>query len=162
MRITGEVLDAQPDLRRLDSAHLDRLTVLRSREAGAGILAGRGVPAPGAAVLAGLRPQQREAWVFARVYGLGLRDAACAMDCSLTALQRHLDLADEAFARALGTRGAAESAELWRRYSLGLAVPEFFRLARRRRVRRRKLFALLSIAILLGAVAMLVLVSLSS
>ena len=31
-RVIESVVSAQPDLRRLDNAHLDRLTILRSRE----------------------------------------------------------------------------------------------------------------------------------
>lgn len=124
-RVIRDVLDAQPDLHRLDSAHLDRLTVLRSREVDPGVLRGRGVPAAGA--VAGLRPQEREAWVFAKVYGLSLRDTACAMDCSLTALRRHLELAEAALARVLGEAGASRAAIEMREYALALDVPSFAR-----------------------------------
>ena len=66
-KVIGQVLDAQPDLRRLDSAHLDRLTVLRSREITPAMLVDESIPRDVAAWLAGLDTQQREAGVFIRV-----------------------------------------------------------------------------------------------
>ncbi len=150
-QVISAVLDAQPDLSRLDSVHLDRLTVLRSREIDPGLLVGRGVPAAGAAALAALRPQQREAWVFVRIYGLTPRDAARAMDCSLTAMQRHLAQADAAVAGAVPADGTGAAASALREYTLGLDVPAFHRAARRRREAQRRVLALLGAASLAAA-----------
>ncbi|MFG0258070.1 MAG: sigma factor-like helix-turn-helix DNA-binding protein [Phycisphaerales bacterium JB043] len=46
--------------------------------------------------------QQMEAWLLHRVEDLDLRQAARAMDCSTSALQRHLERAEESLTRTLG------------------------------------------------------------
>src|SRR4030095_11058661 len=97
-KVIAQVVDAQPDLRNLDSAHMDRLTVLRSREVKPAMLVHELAPPEMAEALANLTPQQREAWVFARVYHVPEREVARAMDCSVTATQRHLELAETALA----------------------------------------------------------------
>jgi hypothetical protein len=151
--VIGEVVDAQPDLRRLDSAHLDRLTVLRSREIPAATLVDDRVPGSIAAALAALSPQQREAWIFARVYRIDPREMARAMDCSVTATAAHLERAVSEFARRGGDPG--EAAETLLRYSLELDVPPFHRARmRRRRLQRRVVAA----AVILAAAAAVVLV----
>jgi hypothetical protein len=147
-KVIERVVDAQPDLQNLDSAHMDRLTVLRSREISPAVIANDHVPMEVAEALAGLTDQQREAWVFARVYGLAEREMAKAMDCSVTATQRHLEKAEETMAARLG-KGAGGAATSLREYSMSLDVPEFYR-ARRRRRRRLRLAAML---ILAGAAA---------
>jgi hypothetical protein len=133
-RAIQSVIDVQPDLRKLDSAHMDRLTVLRSREIEAATLVDDQVPHRVAAALASLERQQREAWVFARIYRLAPREAAKAMDCSVTAASRHLERADDAIRAALGDQ-AGEAAESLVRFSMSLDVPEFYR--KRRALRRR-------------------------
>ena len=142
-RVITEVVDAQPDLRKLDPAHMDRLTVLRSREITAAALADEAVPRAAADALAALTAQQREAWVFSRVYQVDLREMARAMDCSTTATQNHLDRAEEAMGRS---EGAAES---MLRYSMSLEVPEFFRARRRRRRTIRLVLRLVLLAVIL-------------
>jgi hypothetical protein len=148
-RVIAEVVDAQPDLRRLDPAHLDRLTVLRSREIAPAALADELVPRAAADALAGLTAQQREAWIFARVYRHDMREMARAMDCSTTATRNHLARAEEAMGRAEGT------AESILRYSMSLDVPEFFRARRRKRrtVRLVLRLALLAVILIVLAVA---------
>ncbi|MFK7962149.1 MAG: sigma factor-like helix-turn-helix DNA-binding protein [Phycisphaerales bacterium] len=90
----------------------DRLTVLaarqrldmpRPRSAGTSADAGpgRGV-AEALATIAGLRDQPREAWIFVRVFGQSLREAAIAMDCSRSAVRRHLRRGDAQAAIAGG------------------------------------------------------------
>ncbi len=101
-RVIESVVEAQPDLRRLDNTHMDRLTVLRSRELRPGRLVVETVPPAATEALALLTSQQREAWVFTHVYRIEMRDAARAMDCSVTATRRHLQVAEEAVAERLG------------------------------------------------------------
>jgi hypothetical protein len=87
----------------LDDLHLDRLVLLRARE--------RMSPGPAQppshpdgtpplpepfSRLAQLPHQQRESWVLVRVQQIPARDAARRMDCSLTAMLRHLEQADVA------------------------------------------------------------------
>ncbi|TVQ54042.1 MAG: hypothetical protein EA377_06555 [Phycisphaerales bacterium] len=134
------VVDARPDLDRLDSAHLDRLTVLRSREIRPGRLVDPALPDEVAETLASLPPQQREAWVFARVYGMPLREIARAMDCSLKAIERHLDQADRAM-EALKSISAEEAAKRLLAFSMRLDVPAFYRIQQRRRRIVRQLLA---------------------
>lgn len=97
----------------------DRLTVLASRRrlesaapparAGHRSSAGAIIPSgPGAGVaealasVATLTAQAREAWIFVRVFGHSLREAAIAMDCSRSAVRRHLRRGDAQAAIAGG------------------------------------------------------------
>ena len=137
-RVIESVVDAQPDLRRLDNTHMDRLTVLRSRELTPGRLVVETVPPAAAEALALLTSQQREAWVFTHVYRIEMRDVARAMDCSVTATSRHLQVAEETVAERLGT-AVEQAVEALLSYSMALDVPAFYRAARRRRRRRRLL-----------------------
>jgi hypothetical protein len=145
------VVDAQPDLGRLDSAHMDRLTVLRSREIRAGVLRTPMIPDDLADALAKLPAQQREAWILAKVYQLPDRELARAMDCSLTATKRHLELADQSMRQQLGPELAEDGPQLLLRYSMTLDVPAFFRAQQRRRRIVRWLLSGLLLAILLSA-----------
>jgi hypothetical protein len=175
--VIREVVGACPDLQGLDSAHLDRLTVLRCREAGAarrrrGLIrrrpsgpgaapTGSGPPPADAraalAALAGLPDQPREAWVFCRLYELPPREAARAMDCSRTATERHLAQADEHLARRRGGASPAAVAETLRAYTLSLDVPEIHRDAQRLR-RRLRIGRYLLLALLLAGAAAAVIV----
>ncbi len=143
-------IEAQPDLQRLDGAHLDRLTVLRSREVEASAMVDDAVPRAVAEALASLPSQHREAWVFVNVYRLPQRQTARAMDCSVTATQRHLALAEEAMAKRLGD-GARDAHASLLRYSMALEVPEFYRAGRRRRRRLRRLMVAVVAAAILVA-----------
>lgn len=148
--VISRVVDAQPDLRKLDSAHLDRLTVLRSREIPPRALHKTSVPDTFADALGSLPAQQREAWVFARVYQLAEREMARAMDCSHTAIHLHLHAADESMNRLLGpVLHAAPQAFL--EYSMSLEVPEFYRLhkQRRKQIRTIVLVAGISLSVLI-------------
>lgn len=144
-KVMAQVVDAQPDLRRLDSAHLDRLTVLRSREVQAGMLVDEGVALQLRESLAKLTAQQREAWVFGRVYELNDRDFARAMDCSVTAARRHLEQADHLLKQTMGSR-ADDAPQMIRQYSMTLDVPEFYRA---QRLRRRQMRLMLKVAIIM-------------
>lgn len=148
--VIGRVLDAQPDLSRLDGAHMDRLTVLRSREIPPRALRSQSVPDAVSEALAELRPQQREAWVFSRVYQMSGRELARAMDCSITAANLHLNAADESMHRSLGGEESAAAGTLLD-YSMSLEVPAFYHAQRSRRKRLRKsvILAIIVLAILL-------------
>jgi len=153
-KVIGQVLDAQPDLRRLDSAHLDRLTVLRSREIATAMLVDESIPRDVAAWLANLDPQQREAWVFLRVYQLADREMARAMDCSLTAAQRHLYQAERSLNERMGDTAATVPSTLLS-YSMRLDVPAFYRIERRRRRQWRLAWIVIGIAAVALGLAML-------
>ena len=150
-RVIEAVVDAQPDVRRLDSARLDRLTVLRCREIEPSVLVADAVPSEAASALAGLPAQPREAWVLGRLYRTPLRETARAMDCSVTATTRHLEKADREM--------AGGDAEAWAKtlgaWSQTLDVPPFYRARRRRRQRVRRLavaaFILAAVAAILWA-----------
>jgi len=155
------VLDAQPNLQELDSARMDRLTVLRSREIAPGSIVSDHVPMKLADALAKMPTQQREAWVFVRIYKIPMREAARAMDCSVTAMTQHMSLANEAMATALGDEGedaADRAAAIFRTWSMSIDVPEFVRReeARRRRVRLLLLAigAVLLVAAVVGIIAL--------
>jgi len=154
-QVIEAVVGAQPDLRRLDSAHLDRLTVLRSREIKAKTLAGEAIPADVAAALASLSRQQREAWVFHYVYRLMPRDMARAMDCSVNAIRTHLESAEGAVAATIG-RPHTETGKALLDFTMRLDVPEFYRAQQRRRrswKMLRILFGVLLAAAVLTAIA---------
>lgn len=159
VRVIEQVVGAQPDLRRLDAAHMDRLAVLRSREippvtlpveAGGGGEGGRRV----VRALAALNPQQRESWVFAHVYRMQPREIAKAMDCSVRAVQVHLTSADGVMNDQL-KGGVSAAADALLRYSMALQVPGFYRAyaARRRmwRMARRWLPWVILLAVLAAA-----------
>jgi hypothetical protein len=155
------VLAARPRLDDLDGAHMDRLTVLRSREIPPAILFGRNVHAPSAEALARLECQQREAWVFARVFRLPSRDVARAMDCSVTAAQRHLERADALMQAARGEGAAgmpeAAAAEQLRALVVRLDTPPLFRARReaRQRMRRTLRWIIVAIVLVIAAAAVL-------
>jgi len=146
------VVAAQPDIRTLDSAHMDRLTILRSRETTPGVLRSPIVPEELGAALAALPAQQREAWVLARVYQLPERELARAMDCSLTATKRHLEQADQAMVQRLGPELAADGPRLLLQYSMTLDVPRFFRSKQRRKRIMRTAFVTLLIVLIVLAI----------
>lgn len=156
-RVISAVVDAQPDLESVDSAHLDRLTVLRSREIRAGTIADDRLPREAATVLASLDQQPREAWVFSRVYRMPPREGARAMDCSVRAFQMHLDSADRAVESR--TDESDRLAQQIRAFQLQLDVPVFHRqqLARRRWIRlsRRLIIAAVIVAMLIGGAIVL-------
>jgi hypothetical protein len=142
--VIAQVVDAQPDLRALDGAHMDRLTVLRSREIPAATLVSDLVPTALSAALASLTPQQREAFVFARVFRTPMRETARAMDCSVTAIERHLRQADESIGMALG-QPTTTFAQTLLSYTQSLDVPAFYRKARLRRRRLRKVMIIVGL-----------------
>jgi hypothetical protein len=138
---------AQPDVRRLSSAHLDRLTVLRSREIEPAVISHPAVEPQTARALAGLPGQAREAWVLARVYRLSLRETSRAVDCSTTATRRHLQRAEAALAQA-----AAGAAGQLLAYSGTLRVPDFYRARRRRRQQIRRLLVAVLLALIIAVI----------
>ena len=140
--VVEAMVRAQPDLRVLDTARLDRLTVLRSREITAVALRAPALDVAAAGALASLAEQPREAWLLARTYGLTPRETARAMDCSVTATARHVERADDVMARVLGGsagpgHGVVGAIEALRAYSESLQLPPHY-VARQRRLRRRK------------------------
>jgi hypothetical protein len=150
--VIRSVVDAQPDLSRLDNSHMDRLTALRSREIRPSTLVAENLDHEVAAAVSSLTPQQREAWIFASVYRMPIREAAKAMDCSVHAAELHLRSASEAM--SVRTRSASQSraTEGLLAYSMSLDVPEFFRRQRRQRQARRRavlMAAALSLAIVI-------------
>ena len=149
-RVIEAVVGAQPDLRRPDSARLDRLTVLRSREITPAALADGVVTQDIAAAVASLDAQGREAWVLARVYKTPLRETARAMDCSVTATRRHLERAEAALSGRLGDDAEAAPGVVLD-YSMSLDVPAFYHEARERRLRRRRLVRTLAVVLVVLA-----------
>ena len=158
------VLDAQPKLESLDSTHMDRLTVLRAREIAPGRIVDDRVPSREAEALAGLSPQQREAWVFVHVYKVPVREAARAMDCSVTAITNHLSQANDAMEHALSARDENDggkvkvttqddAAAVFRGWAMAIDVPAF---VRREQVRRHRFRLLLVAAGVVFAVAVVV------
>ncbi|MHC4217152.1 MAG: hypothetical protein ACYSU7_01730 [Planctomycetota bacterium] len=154
-RVIEAAVGAQPDVRRLDSAHLDRLTILRSREIEPAVIDDDRVPPPLARALAELPEQAREAWVLTHPYRLSLRETSRAMDCSTTATGRHLERAEQTLTSALGD--AAEAAEQVLAYSESLSIPAFYRARQRRREQTRRVLVALAlfalIVVLLWAVS---------
>ena len=150
-RVIEAVVDAQPDVRRLDSAHLDRLTVLRSREIEPAEIADPALGPAAAGALARLPDQAREAWVLTHAYQLGLRETSRAMDCSTTATRRHLEHAEQSLAAALGNAVEIARKRLGA-YSMSLSIPDFFRARRRRRHQARRLLLALCLLALIAAI----------
>jgi len=153
--IMEAVLRAQPDLRAVESARLDRLTVLRCREVSSRPLLTEDLPGEAARAIASLGAQPHEVWLLVRAYGLPLREAARAMDCSVTATTRHLQRADETMAGALGG-GVGGSIEALRAYSKSVQVPASYLAGQQRRRRHRRVLTmvlLLLLALVLLAIA---------
>jgi len=143
-RVLDAVLASQPDPTRLDRAHLDRLTILRCREVEPAQLVADQVPVEAARAVWRLPAQQREAWVLVRADRRPLREAARAMDCSVTATRRHLERAEAGLAESLGSGAAAATAALVEHVA-SIEVPAFHRAARRARAQRRRVIALVAI-----------------
>jgi hypothetical protein len=154
-KVVKAVVDAQPDPRMLDSAHLDRLTVLRSREIPPAVIADGRLPLRVAQAVRDLPAQQREAWVLCRVYQASRREAARAMDCSSTATTIHLEQAEAMLKETLGD-DAATAAGALRAYSLAIDVPAYY-LAARGRVRQIRQAALAALVLAAVALALVVL-----
>jgi hypothetical protein len=152
-RVISAVIGAQPDLRRLDSAHMDRLTVLRSREIRSATLNTPGVSGAVAGALAKLTRQQREAWVLHYVYCMMPRDMARAMDCSVSAIRQHLLSAESSMREPCGDTQVAVGRALLD-YTMTLDVPHVHRTRVQRRKRMKRVVRVAIIAavlILLGA-----------
>ncbi len=155
--VVEAMVRAQPDLRVLDTARLDRLTVLRSREITPCALQADALDADAAGALASLAAQSREAWLLARTYGLTQRETARAMDCSVTATARHVERADDVMSRTLGgpdepCHGVAGAIEALRAYSKSLQLPQQYLARQRRRRRRKQLLAMVLLVALALAV----------
>lgn len=162
-----EVLRSQPDPASMEPARLDRLIVLRAREASASASRPPRAALPGfsddaAAVLDALTrlPEQpREAWVLTRLDELDAMHVSRAMDCSRTAAAHHLAAADEAMRAALGARldpcvAAARSAA--DALDLGpIIAGHRDRLRRRRRLRAALLAGVVGIVVLAALVTVL-------
>jgi hypothetical protein len=162
-QVIQAVLDAQPNLRELDSTRMDRLTVLRSREISPGMIVDERVPAYVAKALAELTAQQREAWVFVHVYKVPVREAARAMDCSVTAITTHLAQASERMGHAVAATGDRpgvtqdDAAARLREWAISIDVPAFFRREQTRRRRFRVLLVAAGVLVAIAAVVVIVL-----
>jgi len=143
--VTEQVIGAQADLSALDSAHLDRLAVLRSREQTAGRVELPGLEDAIAEAMAELPEQQREAVIFTRVYSMDERTAAKAMDCSYRAVQQHAQRAEATLRDTLDEQLDA-LAEQVRRAVMQVDVPEVYRQRQRRRRRVRRTLIVLAVA----------------
>jgi hypothetical protein len=150
--VISAVVNSQPDLSQLDSAHMDRLTVLRSREIRPAALVHDEVEPRTAEAVSKLTPQQREAWVFGRVYRTPLREMSRAMDCSTTAAERHLLQADIVLRESTGHEPSIAAGQFLK-CSLNLDVPEFYRAKQRlrRRIRRTLIWTAIALGTLLLA-----------
>ena len=151
-RVIGQVVGVRADLRTFDDAHLDRLTVLRSRELieadRTSEIVAKGLDPEAARVLASIDGQRREAWIFHRIYQLEPRAIARAMDCSRAAVATHLDMAE----RTLDPEASEHAAKQLLDYTLRLDVPAFHR----ERLRRRRVARLVwRIAIIVGVLVLL-------
>jgi len=154
LRVVEAVIDVPGGVGALDDAHLDRLTILRSRE-----MTPRAVPLAGldpvlARRFAAMHFQHREAWILAEVYGLLPRDAAKAMDCSVTAMERHLAAARSGIEHVEG-EGEALS-EAMRARSLALTPPPSMRRRRRMIGRVRRWTRIVIRLLIAGAVIALI------
>lgn len=147
VRVIEQVVGVRPDLQTLDSEHMDRLTVLRSREQATGTLDLSEFDGAIAKALAELPTQQREAWIFISVYQLDDRTAAKAMDCSFRAARQHHDSAVDELRKRLG-EGLNDGAKRVREAMTKVDVPEFFRARQRRRQRTKR--TLVALAIIAG------------
>jgi len=143
--VTEQVVAAQPDLEKLDSTHLDRLTVLRSREQPAGRAELPGLSRDITEALAALPEQQREAVIFTRVYSMDGRTAAKAMDCSYRAVHQHTERAEATLRDTLDEQLDALAKQV-RRAVMQVDVPEVYRQRQRRRRRVRRTLIVLAVA----------------
>jgi len=161
--VLDDVLDARTHRRPADSAHLDRMTILRSRE----LLGPKGwrdpaalrdVPATWIDAFRAIDEQPREAWVLARLYGTPEREMARSMDCSTTATKRHLDRAESHLRDALGEHVDAFIEQL-RVAVLQEDVPSVYHERRARRRRRRFVvrMTLIGLGVLLAVILAVVL-----
>ena len=151
VKVIKSVVNAQPDLRKLDDSHMDRLTVLRSREIKPRAIINPLVPLRLAQALASLAPQQREAWVFLHVYKIPLRDVSKAMDCSTTATERHIHQATNELTEKLSTV-SDEAGQILLSYSMTLEVPEFYRASQRRKYRMKWFYRVAAAVFILAAI----------
>jgi len=160
--------------RRPDPARLDRMVILGARALRAGPVrdaaAQGGAPrAPGEppaedpavltrSALQAMPFQLREAWILTRIDGLGDIAVSRAMDCSKSAMARHLAAADEAFNAALGSR-AADAVAGVRRYADALDPGPFaiaYHLRRRRTRALRIILVLVAVSVVALGVASLI------
>ncbi|MHC4976742.1 MAG: RNA polymerase sigma factor [Planctomycetota bacterium] len=97
--------------------------------------------------------QQMEAWLLHRVEDLDLRQAARAMDCSTSALQRHLERAEASLGQTLGGE-YVEAIERLRAQSRGVETLPSLRWmrdrVRRSRATRRVVVGIALVLLLLG------------
>ncbi|MCK4873698.1 MAG: sigma-70 family RNA polymerase sigma factor [Phycisphaerales bacterium] len=162
VRLIERVLGDRPrrrDVARMDLAHVDRLAVLRAREVRASkdhrakhdVFAGEAGRVLSA--LHTLPGQPMEAWVLAHVERLDLREVSRAMDCSTTAIGRHLEHAEAKLRDLFGDEADEAAGALYR-------AMEMYRpgevIATVRGVRRRRTWGRLVVALVLVVVAVTV------
>ena len=153
--VLADVTRDQPSPHELDASRLDRLVILRCREESCHTLSIDGVPEMYATCLASLPSQSREAWILARIDQSDDRRMARSMDCSRSATERHLTIADAAFGQHSET-----AAHAFAEATRGLGLPDDVRLIRRlRRARRRRIRWALRIALVIVLTAAAILIA---
>lgn len=158
VQLIGPVLGlerAGSDLGALDLANVDRLVVLRAREVRAREEHEPQQIYPGKAgrllrALHDLPGQAMEAWIFAHVEGQDLRRVSRAMDCSTTAIARHLEYAEATLEKRLGGTVEEAAAELRAAHDAFDPAPaiETVRAGAARRRKRRRVTILIIAAVL--------------
>ncbi len=162
VQLSGPVLgleQAGADLASLQLPNVDRLVVLRAREVRATEAHAVQNVVPGRAgellrALHALPGQAMEAWIFAHVEKQDLRRVSRTMDCSTTAIARHLEYAERELARRFPDDVEAAAAELRAAYEAFDPAPAIETVragAARWRARRRTIVAL-SLALLAAAI----------
>lgn len=154
-----------PDIERLDPVRLDRMVIMRAREyqppledqaahPGAELGQPPADAATHALLLARTLPRQAmESWLLRHVDQMDDREIAKAMDCSMTALLRHLDVAEAHMREHLAGHFDHGTAALRDRTNQLDPMPEIerFEAARRRRQLIRRAGLLILLAILVAA-----------
>jgi hypothetical protein len=159
-RTLNGVARSARDLSKIDGVHLDRLTVLHSREVssvrrrGAGEEAPvpEGAPARTLEVLMQMKPQAREAWVLTRIDGLDEIHVARAMDASKTASGNFFGAADALIGEKLGEE-AEEGIEGLRVWAESFD-PDPWLILHRERVKRWRRIKLVGALVLVGLVVL--------
>ena len=131
-----------PTIERLDPVRLDRMVIMRAREFEPEIEAAPRTmppklpddPAARALIAARVLPRQaREAWLLRHVDQMEDRDIAKAMDCSVTALLRHLEVAEQHMRDMLGDQFEPAATALRNRIAQRDPMPVIARWEARRR-----------------------------
>lgn len=109
------------------------------------------------AALQQIPEQAREAWILRVLDAVDPIEASRSMDCSRTAMQRHLEVAEQSIAATIGSRAAAAVAALRAEADALDPEPFFLDIARRRRIHQHvRIAVLLAAGVLMVGVAVFV------